>query len=97
MKFILLQAAQEELDQAMAWYDEQRPGLGSELAVEVRQSIGRAMASPEMYPLVSKSMRRCSVHRFPYSVIYGTEPDLLIVAAIMHTHRKPDYWVDRLE
>lgn len=31
----------------------------------------------------------------PYGVLYARESDRLYILAIMHTKRKPGYWLDR--
>jgi hypothetical protein len=32
----------------------------------------------------------------PYAVIYREDADEIVVLAVMHLHRRPDYWTDRL-
>jgi hypothetical protein len=40
--------------------------------------------------------RRKLLSRFPYGLLYHCpEPDWIKVVAVMHLHRKPDYWRDR--
>lgn len=34
--------------------------------------------------------------RFPYGVIYATDPEEIVILAIAHMHRRPGYWRDRL-
>lgn len=34
--------------------------------------------------------------RFPYGVIYVLEPDHVWIVALMHLHREPGYWRERL-
>jgi hypothetical protein len=34
--------------------------------------------------------------RFPYKLYYLNEPELITIYAVMHDHRKPDVWRDRL-
>jgi len=36
------------------------------------------------------------MHKFPYKILYSVERDHLLVIAIAHQHRRPDYWIDRL-
>jgi hypothetical protein len=33
---------------------------------------------------------------FPYAVLYTIESDYVLIIAVMHCHRKPDYWHSRL-
>jgi toxin ParE1/3/4 len=51
---------------------------------------------PEAWPVVAPGLRRVMVHRFPYAVIYSMDGHQLIVFAVMHFRRKPDYWRERL-
>jgi hypothetical protein len=36
------------------------------------------------------------LQRFPFSVVYLDDPDLVIIVAVAHGKRKPGYWKDRL-
>ena len=33
--------------------------------------------------------------RFPYGIIYTTDGNDLLVIAVAHLHRQPNYWRDR--
>jgi hypothetical protein len=52
------------------------------------------------FPLASKEIepgiRKCLLSRFPYSVVYAIDEQLIIVIAVAHLHRQPLYWADRL-
>jgi hypothetical protein len=37
------------------------------------------------------------LRRFPFSILYIVEDDRVIVVAIMHHHRRPDYWHARIK
>ena len=43
-----------------------------------------------------QDIHRCLFKRFPYSVIYGIDVENIVIIAIAHQHRKPDYWQNRL-
>jgi hypothetical protein len=47
--------------------------------------------------LFSPGTRRCLIAKFPYGVIYHYSPeqDEIVIVAIAHLHRRPDYWVSR--
>jgi len=32
-------------------------------------------------------------YKFPYKLLYSVEKDHVLVIAIAHQHRKPDYWI----
>ncbi len=37
------------------------------------------------------------LHKFPYKLLYALEHDHIVVIAVAHQHRKPDYWADNSE
>ena len=95
MKIEFLEAAQVELDQAFEWYETQQKNLGVQFLNEFDAAIRRMATYPESYILIEKDVRRCLIKRFSYGVLYGLDTDKIIVIAVAHLHRKPDYWVDR--
>jgi len=55
-------------------------------------------AVPIFIPKIGKYFsRRCLVYKFPYGVIYQYQEDKneILIVAIAHLHRKPDYWYSR--
>jgi toxin ParE2 len=92
----LLEPAQAELDEAIAWYAAQASGLGDAFLLETMNAIQRIERFPQAWRPLASGIRRCRLQRFPYSVIYATDGDDLLVLAIAHQHRNPDYWRKRL-
>lgn len=97
MKVEFLEPAQTELDQAFEWYETQQENLGLQFLSEFDAAIRRIAAFPEAYVLIEKEVRRCLIKRFPYGVLYGLDTDKIIVIAVVHLHRKPDYWIARIK
>lgn len=97
MTLALLEAAQQELDDAVAWYAAQAPGLGDAFLVEVLRAFELIQHHPDAWHPLSDHTRRCRLARFPYGVIYTQEGRDLLVLAIAHLHRRPGYWRDRLK
>ena len=88
--------AREELEEASAYYEGQREGLGEEFAQEVERAIQRILDHPEAWPKVSRMARCCRVERFPFGIVYLILGEELLIVAVMHLRRKPGYWKDRL-
>jgi hypothetical protein len=42
-------ASRLEFDEAVAWYESERPGLGREFKLEVKLALNRALANPEHF------------------------------------------------
>ncbi len=87
--------ARAELVEAWAWYEEQRPGLGDDLVACVEAAISKAARQPEAYAHVYEGVRRVLVRRFPYGVFYVVEDGELLVLAVAHARRRPNFWRDR--
>lgn len=96
MKIEFLAIAQAELDEAYQWYETQQTSLGLRFLNEIDASLRRIAAYPESFVQINDGIRRCLVKRFPYGILYGIDVDKIIVVAIMHLHRKPGYWVSRI-
>ena len=96
MKVAFLPPAAAELMDAVAFYNQQSEGLGFQFAVEVQRTIDRIAEFPEAWPVLSERTRRCRMRRFPYGLIYHVRDETLLIVAVMHLHRHPDVWRDRL-
>ena len=73
MKLRFLILAQRELDDAVAWYNEQAAGLGQEFLDELDRVVRRAVTFPMSCPEIEPGVRRCLLARFPYGLIYGVD------------------------
>jgi toxin ParE1/3/4 len=95
MRFWLHEAADAELDAAVADYESCRPGLGIDFAEEVYAAIALARAYSQASLALSENTRRRLVKRFPFGIIYQTKSDALYVIAVAGLRRRPGYWQDR--
>ena len=96
MSIRLLELAQTELDEAIAWYAEQAPGLGDAFLIETLKTLRLVEQFPKAWHPLTSEIRRCRLRRFPYSVVYTQHGPGILVLAIAHQHRKPDYWKNRI-
>jgi plasmid stabilization system protein ParE len=70
-------------------------GLGHSFKEEVKKAISRIAEYPEAWPVVRGDIRKYLIHKFPYNLLYSIEKEHIVVVAVAHQHRKPDYWIDR--
>ena len=96
MKVSFLTLAQQELDNAVVWYNQQTEGLGQEFLDELDRTVRRAISFPLSCPEIEPGIRRGLIPRFPYGLIYGVDGDTIVVVAVAHLHRRPRYWIDRI-
>ncbi len=96
MKVRLLDIAELELDDAWAWHEAQAPGLGERFLVEIRAGRDLIAAFPQSWHPLGDGVRRFRLKRFPYGMIYVADPAEIVVLAVAHHHRDPEYWRGRL-
>ena len=94
---VLHPLARREFDEAADYYELRQPGLGGEFEDEVAVTIQRILCFPNAGTPFSRNTRRCLIRRFPYAILYQISEDKILIVAVMHVSRKPDYWADRLD
>lgn len=93
----IVPVAEAELEDAVAYYNSQPPGLGVEFAVEVDAAVRRILDYPHAWQRLTAGARRCQLHRFEYGLIYRVRGDVATIYAVMHLKRRPGYWRDRIK
>jgi plasmid stabilization system protein ParE len=95
-RVVLRQHAIGEIDEAAAWYEDQRKGLGREFADAVSFSIELVKKNPLQYQCVFKDRRRALVARFRFNLIYFVTEDEIVIVSCLHGHRDPRRWMSRI-
>jgi plasmid stabilization system protein ParE len=100
MKLRVTSAAEDELVEGAAWYEERQEGLSEQFFEEFHDALARILAAPGMYARLEtirskRNLRRCFLRRFPYYVAYELLTDEIVVLAVAHTKRRPNYWIRR--
>jgi toxin ParE1/3/4 len=97
MRCVFHPDAEPEFFAAIAYYEDHEPGLGYDFAIEVHSTIDAILSFPHAWPIIEDDIRRCLVRRFPYGIIYAIDEDIVFILAVMHLHRDPEYWKERLK
>jgi toxin ParE2 len=97
LKIRFLLPARRELKETVRYYNAQRVRLGDEFRDEVWETIQRIVNLPEAWHPLSASIRRCQMNRFPYGLIYDPSENDIVIIAVAHLHRSPEYWRTRTE
>jgi toxin ParE1/3/4 len=87
--------ARQEFEEAEQYYNLQVPKLGDEFRKEVRAALPRLQAWPLSCPVERGDIRRLTLSRFPYKLLYSVEADHIYIIAVAHQHREPAYWIER--
>ena len=85
-----------DLNNAVAYYNQQRAGLGDEFRSEIYAAVTRVCSNPSQYAVVEHGIRRCLVNRFPYAVLFRLiSQEAIRVLVIRHHRRHPSVGLGR--
>ena len=90
--------AEEELNYSAQYYNNQAPGLGFDFLEEIEKALQEIEQTPERWSNYKKNIRKFNTKRFPFSLYYKFEKnvDKIVILAVAHQKRKPDYWKNRI-
>lgn len=91
-----LKPAEAEIDETIAYFDEQREGLGDRFEQDLSDTVGMLTEYPLTGKSLSKLVRKFPLHTFRYNVIYVLDGDEIVIVAVAHHRRRPGYWRGRL-
>jgi plasmid stabilization system protein ParE len=87
--------AQTDIREAARWYEDREPGLGLRFLREIRTFLQHINESPLRFPIIEDNVRRALLHKFPYSIYFVSDRDVVSVIAVLHQHRRPGEWKSR--
>ncbi|MBI2804085.1 MAG: type II toxin-antitoxin system RelE/ParE family toxin [Planctomycetes bacterium] len=91
----LRRMARAEYEEAVAWYEERRSGLGLRFASEIDATLEAIGERPDRYPETWPGIREALVSNWPYCLYYQVHDDHVMVIAVFHTSRDPAVWQRR--
>ncbi len=95
-ELIIAPEAEQDIDEAYAWYERQQVGLGERFLTAVDACIQAICRTPEMHAKIHEEYRRGLVRRFPYGVFYEYAEGTVIVYCVFHMSQDPEKWRQRL-
>ena len=97
MELRWLRVAVSEAQEARAYYESEREGLGGRFVDELNAALDRIVRLPHAWPSAEAPVRRTAVNRFPYLVHYVVRDEVIIVLGVYHARRRPISWRERAE
>jgi plasmid stabilization system protein ParE len=91
-----LRAAETEADEAVAYFDEQRPGLGDRFEQELIDAVEVLKQFPRSGKPLTSLVRKLRLRTFRYNVVYVANDNEIVVVAVAHHRRRSGYWQSRL-
>lgn len=88
-------AAEWDFTEALRWYAERSQRAAEGFDAEFDKALARISADPLRFPLCDERHRFYLMDRYPYQVIYREESGEVVVIAVAHAKRSPQYWAGR--
>lgn len=96
-ELIIRPEAEQDLDDAFAWYEEKRQGLGHDFLLQINAGLRLLERSPLIFAEQYKGIRRHLIRRFPYKIFYRVDDRKVIVLAAIYGGRDPQWIRKRLQ
>lgn len=96
----MLDLAQQEARAAALWYERRQTGLGRRFSQALQDALLAIEQRPTSFPHLETvppdvPIRRAIAKRFPYLEIFEMRADEIVVLAVAHAKRRPNYWIRR--
>ncbi len=96
MELVFAKLVQIEMADARRYYERQQRGLGQEFVHEASLCAKRILEQPLAWKIEIDPVRRLLFNRFPYKMLSAIRAEHIVVLAVAHQHRDPEYWIDRI-
>jgi len=78
------------------WYEDKLQGLGDRFLNELEDGYTAIQNFPDTWANFQYGFKRYILNKFPFSILYKVTDEKIVVVAVMHNSRRPNYWLDRI-
>jgi len=86
-RIALSPGAKKDINSAARWYLDIDPNLAFRFLAEIKTTLQRITRMPYAFPVHKPPFRRTRLKRFPYSIYYFVEINVVNIEAIFHKRR----------
>ena len=90
------EGAVADVKSAVTWYREHSPKVALDFIEELKRALDTIRKTPKRWPEGANGTRRFLLWRFPFSIVYSEEDRVIMIWAVAHGSRKPEYWARRI-
>lgn len=87
--------AKNELLESAGWYFEKSKQAYSKFQIEISTIILLLKENPLLFPKIYNNKRKANLKRFPYSIVFSVNKEIIYVFAVFHQSRNPKIWEKR--
>ena len=96
----ILAEAEAEIEAARCYLNRQSLELGSRFLDDLAERLAAIAEDPLRFPRLetlpeNQPYRRALLTLFRYAVVFEVLDDAIVVVAVVHTSRVPNYWLGR--
>ncbi|NQT38510.1 MAG: type II toxin-antitoxin system RelE/ParE family toxin [Planctomycetes bacterium] len=92
---LITSAAEQDFTESLCWYAERSQPAATGFETEFDRALASIRADPHRFPHCDDRHRFYLMRRYPFRVIYFEQADRVVIVAVAHAKRKPDYWSNR--
>jgi toxin ParE1/3/4 len=96
-QFRYLFPARTELRAAARYYRDRSPRVAVSFVAAVQVAVDLVLEFPESAPVVLGRTRAKKIPKFPYTILYQMDDDVVVIVAVMHHKQRPEYWAERIK
>lgn len=91
MRIRLLRSASKDIVDAYRFYEQQESGLGAYFVNCVYADLDLLVENAGIHPKVLDRFHRALVRKFPFSIFYCIDRDLVLIYGVIDCRRDPEY------
>jgi toxin ParE1/3/4 len=91
------EGATADVKTAVAWYQKRSPKAALDFIEELHRAADTIRKAPDRWPVGKNNTRRFLLWRFPFSIIYSEQESVIMIWAVAHGSRRPEYWARRFK
>lgn len=99
MTLHILAEAEDEIESARRFLNEQSPEFGRRFIDELESVFAKIVETPlrfgKLETLPDSPYRRALMTHFRYAVVFEIVRDEILIVAVPHASREPNYWLGR--
>lgn len=81
-----------DFEDALFYYEMISTALGTNFTRMFLHAVEKLSANPHHYFNLTKKLRRITLGKFPYMLVYKIEEETVIIAGLFHRASKPSKW-----
>lgn len=97
MKIDFLPEADEEFREAARYYESEAAGVGLSFVAAVHKAVDEIAEFPLATQVQRADIRKKVLRHFSYNLFYAIEADAIVIVAVAHQRKRPNYWRARLK